>query len=648
MHLFALLNFTNFVATAGYSAIFLLCLLQSCCVPTSSELTMGFAGVLAAEGKLSLGLVIVVGVAGEVVGAYIAWFVGRYAGRAAVDRYGRYLLLTHRDLDRAEDWYDRHQRFGVFGSRLLPVIRNFVAVPAGIAEVPLVRFGVLTAAGSLLWVGAWALLGYGVGGHWHTIAKAIGDLGYVLAVVAVGVIAYAAYHRYRSYKEATATGGGGSMEPTAVETTSAEANGHVVARDALLRSELDTDTSRRRIAGSRTPGGRTPSSRTWGVRTSGARTPGARTPGGRTRGSRIGGSRRPNEVRWLGSSSGLPPARPRHRDFPNSPVAAWEAAVVNGRRDVATPIQPPRGGAQHRRTSPRGRGASGRAAGQLPLIGSIFPAPLAAKVPEVIFVFWVVKILTTAGGEAMSDYLRVYGNIKGGAIEVGMFVVGLLFQFGTRRYRAFAYWFLAFAIATFGTGVADFLHLDVHIPYSGTTLMWAAILAVVFVLWQRSEGTLSIHSITTQRREGFYWATVFATFALGTALGDFTADSLNLGYLGSIILFGVVILIPAALWWKAGLNAIAAFWMSYVLTRPLGASIADYLSKPHSLSGINGGDLPVAIAFAVAVFVVVAYLAVARPDIQHSVDTPAGASWHATGASEIGGTGTSELELDAE
>jgi uncharacterized membrane-anchored protein len=254
--------------------------------------------------------------------------------------------------------------------------------------------------------------------------------------------------------------------------------------------------------------------------------------------------------------------------------------------------------------------------GQVPLIGRFFPAPIAAKVPEVIFLFWVVKILTTAGGEATSDYLKTYGNFGGGGAEVLVIVVGLLLQFSTRRYRAFAYWSFAFAIAITGTGVSDFLHLDVHIPYIGTTILWAVILAAVLWIWQRSEGTLSIHSITTQRREAFYWATVFATFALGTALGDFTATSLNLGYLDSGILFSVIILIPALARWQFGLNGIAAFWMSYVVTRPLGASFADYISKPHNISGINFGDGPTAIVFAVAVFVFVSYLAVAKPDIQ--------------------------------
>jgi uncharacterized membrane-anchored protein len=270
----------------------------------------------------------------------------------------------------------------------------------------------------------------------------------------------------------------------------------------------------------------------------------------------------------------------------------------------------------HEKPSLASAGGRARADGQVPIVGRIFPAPVAAKAPDIIFLFWVAKILTTAGGEATSDYLKTWGNIKGGGTEVLLFVVGLVVQFGTRQYRAFAYWFLAFAIAIFGTGVSDFLHLDVKIPYAGTTLLWAVILAAIFWIWQHSEGTLSIHSITTQRREAFYWATVFATFALGTALGDFTATSLNLGYLASGILFSGVILLPALAWWRFGLNAIAAFWMSYVVTRPLGASFADYISKPPGISGIGFGDGPTAAIFAAAVVVLVAYLAIVRPDIQ--------------------------------
>jgi len=199
----ALLNFTSFVASAGYAAVFVLSVLQSCCVPTSSELTLGFAGVLAGEGKLNLGGVIAVGVAGEVVGAYIAWAVGRFGGRPFVERWGRYVLLSVRDLDRAEGWFRRNGRWGVFVSRLLPVVRNFVAVPAGAAEVPLVRFGVMTALGSTVWLGAMALIGYNVGKKYESVMHGVSYAGYLLAVLVVAAIAFVVWHRWRSYRAHT-------------------------------------------------------------------------------------------------------------------------------------------------------------------------------------------------------------------------------------------------------------------------------------------------------------------------------------------------------------------------------------------------------------------------------------------------------------
>jgi uncharacterized membrane-anchored protein len=268
---------------------------------------------------------------------------------------------------------------------------------------------------------------------------------------------------------------------------------------------------------------------------------------------------------------------------------------------------------------PAGNAPAGN--GQVPLVGRFFPLPAGPKVPEVIVLFWLVKILTTAGGEATSDYLRIYGNFKGGAVELGLFLIGLVWQFRTRRYSALAYWFFAYAIAVIGTGVADFLHLDVGIPYAGTTLLWLLALGAILVVWYRREGTLSIHSITTQRREAYYWATVFATFALGTALGDYTAIALNLGYLSSAILFTIVIFLPAIAHRRFGLNGIAAFWMSYVVTRPLGASWADYISKPKNLGGIAIGDGQTALMFGLAIVGCVTYLAVRRPDIQMSSES---------------------------
>jgi uncharacterized membrane-anchored protein len=242
--------------------------------------------------------------------------------------------------------------------------------------------------------------------------------------------------------------------------------------------------------------------------------------------------------------------------------------------------------------------------------------PIAAKVPEVTFLFWVIKLLTTAAGEAISDYLALHGYALAGVVEVTIFVVAVVIQFSTRRYIAAAYWFLALAIAIFGTGAADFMHLVVGIPYGGTTTIWALVLAAVFWLWHRSERTLSIHSIVTRRRELYYWATVYATFALGTALGDFTASVLHFGYLGSIVLFAIVIMIPAVAWSRFGANSVLCFWFAYVVTRPLGASIADWFSKPRDISGLDYGDGPVAIVLLLLLALLVIYTAAAKYDIQ--------------------------------
>lgn len=297
--------------------------------------------------------------------------------------------------------------------------------------------------------------------------------------------------------------------------------------------------------------------------------------------------------------------------------------------------------ATRRPTTPVNSRAGRSGTGQIPVIGRVFPAPIAAKVPEVILLFWVVKILTTAGGEVTSDYLKKFGNFGGGGIEVTLFVIALILQFTTRRYRAFAYWALAYAIAIAGTGLADFLHLDAHLSWAATTLLWAVILATIFAVWYRSERTLSIHSITTQRREAFYWAVVFATFALGTALGDFTASSLKMGYLDSGLFFLAIILLPALAWWRFGLNSVMTFWMAYVVTRPLGASFSDWISKPSDITGLGFGNGQTAVVIAIAVFALVAYLAITRPDIQRS-DARYGQAGHPASPAPRFVTGTLE------
>jgi uncharacterized membrane-anchored protein len=250
-----------------------------------------------------------------------------------------------------------------------------------------------------------------------------------------------------------------------------------------------------------------------------------------------------------------------------------------------------------------------------PARGSRPREPLAAKVPEITALFWVIKIVTTGMGEATSDYLATVSYVVAGAVGFVGFALALWLQFRTRRYVAPVYWFAVVMVAVFGTMAADGLHVGLHVPYIGSTILYAVALAVVLFAWHRSEGTLSIHSIVTRRRETFYWLTVLATFALGTALGDLTATTVGLGYLPSGLLFAVIILIPLVAW-RLGLNEIVAFWFAYIVTRPLGASFADYLSKP---AGLNLGDLPVAAVGALIIIVLVSYVTVARNDIQRPV-----------------------------
>src|SRR3954451_12342088 len=253
--------------------------------------------------------------------------------------------------------------------------------------------------------------------------------------------------------------------------------------------------------------------------------------------------------------------------------------------------------------------------------------PLAAKVPEITLMFWVLKILTTGMGEAMSDFLGQKSVPIGGAIGVFGFAYAMRLQLRQREYRAPVYWFAVMMVAIFGTMIADVLKDGTGVSYAVTTPVFAVLTGSVFYRWYRSEGTLSIHSITTRRRELFYWSAVLATFALGTAAGDLTAITLDLGFFASILLFGAAILVPALLWWRGVLNPIVAFWTAYVVTRPLGASIVDWLGKPVADSGRGWGDGTVS-ALCLIVFVgLVAYVAVSKADVQqrraHPLPQPA-------------------------
>jgi uncharacterized membrane-anchored protein len=232
-----------------------------------------------------------------------------------------------------------------------------------------------------------------------------------------------------------------------------------------------------------------------------------------------------------------------------------------------------------------------------------------SKVPEVTAFFWIVKALTTAMGESTSDFL-VHTLVPEVAVVLGgiAFCVALYLQLARDRYVPWAYWLAVAMVGVFGTMAADVLHVGLGVPYIASTIFYAVVLALVFRTWYRVEGTLSIHSITTPRRELFYWAAVLATFALGTAAGDFTAVTLGLGYFGSILLFAAIITVPALGYFRLGWNPIFTFWFAYVVTRPLGASVADWLAVSHARGGLALGTGPVSIAFAAAIAAFVYHL----------------------------------------
>jgi uncharacterized membrane-anchored protein len=240
---------------------------------------------------------------------------------------------------------------------------------------------------------------------------------------------------------------------------------------------------------------------------------------------------------------------------------------------------------------------------------------LAVKVPEIGLIFWVLKLLTTGTGEALSDFMGQHNVPIAAAIGIFGLAFALWLQLRTPEYRAPVYWFAVMMVAIFGTMAADGIHDGADIPYSVTTPVFAAVVGVTFLLWYRSERTLSIHSINTRRRELYYWTAVLGTFALGTAAGDLTAYSLHLGFWESAILFAVIFAIPAVGWARGRMNPIFAFWFAYVMTRPLGASFADGFSKPTS-GGLGLGDGTVGLIGLVVFVALVAWVAITKRDVQ--------------------------------
>lgn len=244
-----------------------------------------------------------------------------------------------------------------------------------------------------------------------------------------------------------------------------------------------------------------------------------------------------------------------------------------------------------------------------------FTRPGWRKVPEIALAFWVVKLLSTAMGEAFSDFLVFHVNpyLAVVAGTAGL-AAALTLQRRVDRYRAPVYWLAVVMVAVFGTMAADVMHVVLRVPYAASSGALVLALCGVFVAWHRTERTLSIHSIDTPRRELFYWAAVIATFALGTAAGDLTASTLGLGYPASAALFAVAFVVPGVGWRWLGWDGIASFWAAYVVTRPLGASVADWLGK-SALGGLGLGDGRVAVVLSALIVLLVAYLWASRADV---------------------------------
>ncbi|MDI4646332.1 COG4705 family protein [Cohnella hashimotonis] len=249
-----------------------------------------------------------------------------------------------------------------------------------------------------------------------------------------------------------------------------------------------------------------------------------------------------------------------------------------------------------------------------------------SKVPEVTIFFWIIKVLCTTVGETFSDFLSVNAGLGLTLTTVLMgvaFLVVLFLQFKATRYVPILYWLTVVLISVFGTLVTDNLTDALGVPLETSTIVFSGLLALTLLLWYLSEKTLSIHSIFTVRREAFYWLTILFTFALGTAVGDLFSEQLGLGYLKTGIAVVVVIAIVFAAW-KARLNEILAFWIVYILTRPLGASLGDYLSQSKVNGGLALGATLTSVIFSIAIVAVIVFLGVSKVDVisNKETDTP--------------------------
>ncbi|WP_344797632.1 hypothetical protein [Frondihabitans peucedani] len=244
------------------------------------------------------------------------------------------------------------------------------------------------------------------------------------------------------------------------------------------------------------------------------------------------------------------------------------------------------------------------------------------KVPEVTAIFWIIKVLATTVGETFADYLNDtlgFGLTLTSLFMGALLVVALVVQFRVRRYIPAVYWLAVVLISVVGTLITDNLTDNLGVPLWITATVFAVLLAATFAAWFASEKTLSIHSIRTSRREGFYWLTVLFTFALGTAAGDLLAERLNLGYVLSLVVFAAAIAVVAFLYVVVKINPIAAFWIAYILTRPLGASTGDLLSQATKDGGLGLGTTGTSVLFLAVILVLVVVLSLREASQKRAV-----------------------------
>jgi len=237
------------------------------------------------------------------------------------------------------------------------------------------------------------------------------------------------------------------------------------------------------------------------------------------------------------------------------------------------------------------------------------------RVPEITVDFWLIKLMAVTMGETAADYLAVnlgLGLTTTSMIMVVVLAAALALQFAQKRYVPWTYWLAVVLISVVGTLVTDNLVDNLGVPLLATTIAFAVALAVTFLVWFRSEGTLSIHSIFTGRREAFYWLAILFTFALGTAAGDLVAEQFALGYFSTGILFGLIIASLAIGYFVLGLDPIIGFWLAYIFTRPLGASFGDLLSQPNAYGGIGLGTVVTSAVFLAAIVAIAGYATLTR------------------------------------